>query len=326
VKGQLDTHVWGWGLVRKKTLRPERLCSNVSGTRALARATTKSLSHVVHQGKMGSTMTSTTGQLSESFVFLPIIVAVTTVLAMAQLPVSPLYSSPDENVADYKAMELVDHINPDQHALSDENDCDATCYCTKMPAHNGCVMNGHVVDSCYLFEEWTSSTGVFFSCFLSYFILITIVQSIACYKFISTWYLITGSLREQQYYTCLRRRNTTRRRTCQEALPVIPYRSEAATLTENGERNDEVCCPVCLVELQDCELVTLCDGCSTNFHKECLFGWLEFKVGDTAFRHHGEIHASCPCCRKELLEVSSANSAKAGWLADMSTYMGYYTR
>jgi hypothetical protein len=227
----------------------------------------------------------------ESVVLLPVVVAVSTALVMAH--------NADEE--EERAKDGTDDSFVENHHTT-------ACCCVK---DSGAAMNSE--DSCYLFEEWTSSMGVLFCFLMLYILLVTITNSIAFYKFITTWNIITESLREHSACsTC----TATRRRTCQEALMVSRYHQEDGS---------SCCCPICLIDLQDQNLVAACDeGCMAVFHKNCLFEWLEYKGDDDSY----ENHTSCPCCRKELLGVTTAPARStvgaSSWLSDLSTFLGYY--
>jgi hypothetical protein len=175
----------------------------------------------------------------------------------------------------------------------------------------------------YLFTEWTSSTGLLFSVFLLYLSLVTITNIVVVYKFIATWNQITVSLREQNR-VCAKysQFTTTRRLTCPEALPPSRYQESPAALP--------ACCPICLIDIQDQEYIASCDeGCATVFHKDCIYEWLDYKSAEHDVLSM-ENHTCCPCCRKELLGITTVDPPAAvgkssgGFVSDLSTLMGYY--
>jgi hypothetical protein len=227
--------------------------------------------------------------------------------------------------------------------------------CLKVSVLETCTMESSE-DECYLFfKEWTSSTGFIFFCFVTYILLVAITNSIACYKFITTWNRIAESLRNHNdnNRSPANRRDaaaaaaaTQRRRMCQDALAVSRYHQDGSAADTAADCASS--CPVCLIEFRDQELVTSCDkGCCAVFHKDCLFQWLEYKLTHhSATDENDDTHqggsqpASCPCCRKELIGVVATAAAAAAatrpsrpssaagsdWLSDLSTFMGYYPR
>lgn len=262
----------------------------------------------------------------ESMVLLPaVVVAVSTALAMAQ--------------ARQQQRQLLQAAEADEELMLGNNEDDTITCSEQHDTTTGCccVVKAAMMDglrssssseqySCYLFEDWMSSTGIFFCVLMLYILLVTIINSIACYKFITTWYQITGSLREQQQHCKYYYATTYRRRTCQEALTVSRYHRDDKRAAAPGYS----CCPICLIDLQDREFVASCDeGCHAVFHKDCLFEWLEFKSDNDDYNSNnsGENHTSCPCCRKELLGVTTTPATTtSGWLSDLSTFLGYYPR
>lgn len=228
----------------------------------------------------------------ESFVLLPVAVAVATALAIAYA---------------YDEKELMDNGREKSFFEEHESCCDV-----KQGSEVSMERAGGGADGCYLFEEWTSSTGLLFAFLMLYILLVAVANLIVCYKFISTWNLITLSLREQNR-ACRKLGTTSRRRTCHEALTVRRYQEKYF---------DSACtCPVCLIDIQDQELVASCDkGCHAVFHRDCLFEWLEYKNDCDVKR---ESHTSCPCCRQELLWVAASTplvvTTTSGWLTGVWT-------
>lgn len=197
-----------------------------------------------------------------------------------------------------------------------------------------------------LFAEWTSSAGVVFCCVVTYVLLIMVTNTIACYKFICTWNLIAESLRNNHRLDHHRNSNnskhedaaTLQRRMCQEALAVSQYHQ---TDENNGLAATRTTCPICLIDLQDQDLIVSCnDGCYAVFHKDCLFQWLEHKLvddlaptdDDETYNNCEKYPTSCPCCRKDLIGFvrtttpAYSSSTESNWLTDLSTFMGYYPR
>jgi hypothetical protein len=204
--------------------------------------------------------------------------------------------------------------------------CTSTCDAEEEMDHSDLPVDPVASDHCqvYLFSEWTSSTGLLFSVFLLYLSLVTITNIVVVYKFIATWNQITLSLREQNR-VCAKysQFKTTRRLTCPEALPPSRYQASSSASI--------ACCPICLIDIQDQEYVASCDGgCATVFHKDCIYEWLDYKQAERDLLS-AENHTCCPCCRKELLGITSVDptagkspTSSSGFVSDLSTLVGYY--
>ena len=244
-----------------------------------------------------------------SLVLLPVVMTYSTALASTNPPLSlsNMYKSTDGD-----------------HSI-DVVDDKADAYCDEGVNSIGNMVGAHVdgcADGVYLFQEWTSSTGLLFSVLLLYIGLVTITNIVVLYKFIATWNQITVSLREQNR-VCAKYANppSTRRQTCQEALKPSRYSSEQCN------SGATTVCPICLLDIQNQDFVVSCDsGCGTTFHKNCIYNWLEFKgKNDIAA---SENHTSCPCCRKEMignvLTDSNPTTSTSGFISELSTLVGYY--
>jgi hypothetical protein len=249
----------------------------------------------------------------ESLIFLPVMLMYSTALASS--------IADDAVVITPISLSLIFESKHGDHKILLDDD--------KTDAHCDDVVNSvgdtHVVactEGVYLFKEWTSSTGLLFSVLLLYIGLVTITNIVVLYKFIATWNQITISLREQNR-VCAKYANppSTRRQTCQEALKPSRYNSKGynpGTVTV---------CPICLLDLQNQDLVVSCDGgCGTTFHKECIYNWLEYKEPHDTVA--SENHTSCPCCRKEMIANVSTDSttttSTSGFISELSTLVGYY--
>ena len=159
----------------------------------------------------------------------------------------------------------------------------------------------HCCPQVYLFEEWTSSTGIMFCTTVAY---LALTSSISAYKFWYAWSLIYA-LRRQTESSLQRRQHP------QDVLTVSRYQGAAS-----------ISCPVCLDTIQQREFVTDCDGCKHTFHRDCLFDWLTFRDGNEPFSHN----SSCPCCRKELLQKSpTATARRYDWVSEILYFMGYHS-
>lgn len=153
------------------------------------------------------------------------------------------------------------------------------------------------------FEEWTSSTGIVFFTTVAY---LALTSSISAYKFWYAWNLIYA-LRRQSESTFKTRR---------------PHPQEVLTVSRHHGADACTSCPVCLETIGQREFVTECGGCKKTFHKDCLFNWLTFRDGNQPFAHN----SSCPCCRKDLLQISCpATARRDDWVSEILYFMGYHS-
>jgi hypothetical protein len=251
-----------------------------------------------------------------SFVLIPVVLTYSTALASS--------SADDALVNGQTTLSLIFDSTDGDHSI-DSVDEKSVYYCDEGANSIGDLIDCHI-DGCaevvYLFKEWTSSTGLLFSMLLLYIGLVTITNIVVLYKFIATWNQITVSLREQNR-VCTKYANipSTRRQTCQEALKPSRYNGE--------DYNTGSCtvCPICLLDIQNQDLVVTCDGgCGTTFHKDCIYNWLEFKGNNDVVA--SDNHTSCPCCRKEMIgnitTDSNATTSASGFISELSTLVGYY--
>ena len=146
-------------------------------------------------------------------------------------------------------------------------------------------------------------------------------NAIEIYGFFDAWNRISRSCRMDVKAARLSKQRLVRRKNhMQSSLTTQPFRSAskeesediqttnedkakgmspnphtAATPTSHTEC-DTCCCPICLSEFQDNELVSCSSSnhpsaCDHLFHTQCLGAWLSK-------------HSSCPICRFEMLAMS----------------------
>ena len=146
-------------------------------------------------------------------------------------------------------------------------------------------------------------------------------NAIEIYGFFDAWNRISRSCRMDVNAVRLSKQRLLHRKNhIQSSLTTQPFRSKSNEESENMQTTyekkatgtsriscttatptshtqcDTCCCPICLSEFQDNELVSCSSSnhplaCNHLFHTECLGAWLSK-------------HSSCPVCRFEMLTMS----------------------
>ena len=64
---------------------------------------------------------------------------------------------------------------------------------------------------------------------------------------------------------------STQRHTPDSAVSSSPGSTGPVSSTGSSPRNDDdIQCPICLLEMVDGESLTICDGCTNSLHQHCM--------------------------------------------------------
>jgi len=82
-----------------------------------------------------------------------------------------------------------------------------------------------------------------------------------------------------------------------EMIPLVSWMKKEQMMLDNGKKNEDgnnpCCrdgsekCPICMVELEDGDLVKILPSCSHVYHGNCVDKWLK-------------VNNSCPLCKREV--------------------------
>jgi len=82
-----------------------------------------------------------------------------------------------------------------------------------------------------------------------------------------------------------------------EMIPLVNWTKKEQIMIDNEKKNEDgnnLCCndsyekcPICIVELEDGDLVKILPSCSHVYHGECVDQWLK-------------VNNSCPLCKREV--------------------------